>query len=214
MSRQRSNRSVGSGQLPSRMPLRMISSKRLQTLEESSRQKWSHPQDVDQFRATANPLRQTRMLPKERLIDEAMVTRRGLSGGDSQGFGFTKVNAQIQNLDANWQTAKLNHVPQDFGAGIRWVTQTSVEPGAYIQGCVKTCSRWCRSSLWSRRPQGRSDRPQCNRSTSRNRKWMRYRAGNFAGLSMKSRPAAELDSVCSLLKMRRVIREGRSAHTW
>jgi membrane fusion protein, multidrug efflux system len=92
------------------------------------------PQDVDQYRATAKSAQATLEAAKKKVLsDEAQVNEAQAEVGAYQGL-VDSVNAQIHEADANLSTAKLNQSYTEIRtpeAG--WVTQKSVEPGAYVQ---------------------------------------------------------------------------------
>ena len=90
--------------------------------------------DVDQFRATAKTSRATMNAAEKKVVsDEALVSE---ARAQAQAFAgvLESVNAQIHVADANLATAKLN---QSYTSVLApesgWVTQKSVEPGAYVQ---------------------------------------------------------------------------------
>jgi membrane fusion protein, multidrug efflux system len=92
------------------------------------------PQDVDQFRATAKSAQATLDAANKKVLsDEAQVNEARATVDAYQGL-VDSVNAQIHESDANLSTAKLN---QSYTAILApeagWVTQKSVEPGAYVQ---------------------------------------------------------------------------------
>ncbi len=92
------------------------------------------PQDVDQFRATAKSAQATLDAANKKVLsDEAQVNEARAQVDAYQGL-VDSVNAQIHEADANLSTAKLN---QSYTAILApeagWVTQKSVEPGAYVQ---------------------------------------------------------------------------------
>src|SRR5208282_3234526 len=92
------------------------------------------PQDVDQFRAAAKSAQATLDAANKKVLsDKAQVKEAEAQVEAIQGL-FDSVNAQIHEADANLSTAKLN---QSYTAIVApkagWVTQKSVEPGAYVQ---------------------------------------------------------------------------------
>jgi membrane fusion protein, multidrug efflux system len=92
------------------------------------------PQDVDQYRATAKSAQATLEAAKKKVLsDEAQVNEAQAEVGAYQGL-VDSVNAQIHEADANLSTAKLNQSYTEIRAPeAGWVTQKSVEPGAYVQ---------------------------------------------------------------------------------
>jgi membrane fusion protein (multidrug efflux system) len=102
--------------------------------EELFKTKVVSPQDVDQFRATAKSAQATlNAAEKKVLIDEALVSEARAQVDAFAGL-VQSVNAQIHESDANLATAKLNQsYTRILAAESGWVTQKSVEPGAYVQ---------------------------------------------------------------------------------
>jgi membrane fusion protein (multidrug efflux system) len=102
--------------------------------EELFKTKVVSPQDVDQFLATAKSARATlNAAEKKVLIDEALVTEARAQVDAFAGL-VQSVNAQIHESDANLATAKLNQsYTRILAPESGWVTQKSVEPGAYVQ---------------------------------------------------------------------------------
>ena len=92
------------------------------------------PQDVDQFRATAKSAQATlNAAEKKVLSDEALVSEARAQVDTFVGLLQT-VNAQIRESDANLASAKLNQsYTRVLAPESGWVTQKSVEPGAYVQ---------------------------------------------------------------------------------
>jgi len=116
------------------------------------------------------------------------------------------VNAQIMKSDANLKP-KVEPSYTGFWRPVRMGTK-SVEPGAYIQ--LSKPVRACAKQVWVHGNfQGRSDRPQQTRSTSRNRSDAFTGPGNFAGWSIATGRQAESIKSAPPQK-RRVIREGVS----
>ena len=102
--------------------------------EELFKTKVVSPQDVDQFRATAKSAQAT-LTPAEKkvLSDEALVSEARAQVDTYVGLLQT-VNAQIRESDANLASAKLNQsYTRVLAPESGWVTQKSVEPGAYVQ---------------------------------------------------------------------------------
>jgi membrane fusion protein (multidrug efflux system) len=92
------------------------------------------PQDVDQFRATAKSAQATLDAANKKVVsDKAQVNEAEAQVGAVRGL-VDSVTAQIHEADANLSTATLN---QSYTAIVApeagWVTQKSVEPGAYVQ---------------------------------------------------------------------------------
>ena len=90
--------------------------------------------DLDQFRATAKTSRATMNAAEKKVVsDEALVSEARAQAQVFAGV-LESVNAQIHEADANLATAKLN---QSYTSVLApesgWVTQKSVEPGAYVQ---------------------------------------------------------------------------------
>ena len=102
--------------------------------EELFKTKVVSPQDVDQFRATAKSAQATlNAAEKKVLIDEALVCEARAQVDAFAGL-VQSVNAQIHESDANLATAKLNQsYTRILAPESGWVTQKSVEPGAYVQ---------------------------------------------------------------------------------
>src|ERR1700722_22620 len=92
------------------------------------------PQDVDQFRATAKSAQATLIAAEKKVVsDEALVSEAQAQVDTYVGLLQT-VNAQIRESDANLASAKLNQSYTRVSAPESgWVTQKSVEPGAYVQ---------------------------------------------------------------------------------
>jgi membrane fusion protein (multidrug efflux system) len=92
------------------------------------------PQDVDQFRATAKSAQATLTAAEKKVLsDEALVSEARAQVDTYIGLLQT-VNAQIRESDANLTSAKLNQSYTKVSAPQSgWVTQKSVEPGAYVQ---------------------------------------------------------------------------------
>jgi membrane fusion protein (multidrug efflux system) len=106
------------------------------------------PQDVDQFRATAKSARATLDAANKKVVsDEAQVNEARAQVEAFRGL-VDSVNAQIHEADANLSTAKLN---QSYTAILApeagWVTQKSVEPGAYVQA-GQTLFALVRKDVW------------------------------------------------------------------
>ena len=102
--------------------------------EELFKTKVVSPQDVDQFRATAKSAQATlNAAEKKVLIDEALVSEARAQVDAFAGL-VQSVNAQIHESEANLATAKLNQsYTRILAPESGWVTQKSVEPGAYVQ---------------------------------------------------------------------------------
>jgi membrane fusion protein (multidrug efflux system) len=102
--------------------------------EELFQRKVVSPQDVDQFRATAkSALATLNAAEKKVLSDEALVSEARAQVDSFVGLLQT-VNAQIRESDANLASAKLNQsYTRLWAPESGWVTQKSVEPGAYVQ---------------------------------------------------------------------------------
>jgi membrane fusion protein (multidrug efflux system) len=102
--------------------------------EELFKTKVVSPQDVDQFRATAKSAQATlNAAEKKVLIDQALVSEARAQVDAFAGL-VQSVNAQIHEADANLATAKLNQsYTRILAPESGWVTQKSVEPGAYVQ---------------------------------------------------------------------------------
>jgi membrane fusion protein (multidrug efflux system) len=102
--------------------------------EELFKTKVVSAQDVDQFRATAKSAQATlNAAEKKVLSDEALVSEARAQVDTYVGLLQT-VNAQIRESDANLASAKLNQSYTRVSAPESgWVTQKSVEPGAYVQ---------------------------------------------------------------------------------
>jgi membrane fusion protein, multidrug efflux system len=102
--------------------------------EELFKRKVVSPQDVDQFRATAKSAQATlNAAEKKVLSDEALVSEARAQVDSFAGLLQT-VNAQIRESDANLASAKLNQsYTRLWAPESGWVTQKSVEPGAYVQ---------------------------------------------------------------------------------
>jgi membrane fusion protein (multidrug efflux system) len=89
---------------------------------------------VDQFRATAKSAQATLNAAEKKVAsDEALVSEARAQVNAFAGV-LESINAQIRESDANLAAAKLNQsytriLAPDSG----WVTQKSVEPGAYVQ---------------------------------------------------------------------------------
>jgi membrane fusion protein, multidrug efflux system len=92
------------------------------------------PQDVDQFRATAKSARATLTAAEKKVLsDEALVSEAQAEVDTYVGLLQT-VNAQIRESDANLASAKLNQsYTRVWAPESGWVTQKSVESGAYVQ---------------------------------------------------------------------------------
>jgi membrane fusion protein (multidrug efflux system) len=92
------------------------------------------PQDVDQFRATAKSARATLTAAEKKVLsDEALVSEAQAEVATYVGLLQT-VNAQIRESDANLASAKLNQsYTKVWAPESGWVTQKSVESGAYVQ---------------------------------------------------------------------------------
>lgn len=92
------------------------------------------PQDVDQFRATAKSAQATLTAAEKKVLsDEALVSEARAQVDTYVGLLQT-VNAQIRESDANLASAKLNQsYTRVLAPESGWVTQKSVEPGAYVQ---------------------------------------------------------------------------------
>ena len=92
------------------------------------------PQDVDQFRATAKSARATLTAAEKKVLsDEALVSEAQAEVATYVGLLQT-VNAQIRESDANLASAKLNQsYTRVWAPESGWVTQKSVESGAYVQ---------------------------------------------------------------------------------
>ncbi len=92
------------------------------------------PQDVDQFRATAKSAEATLDAANKKVVsDKAQVNEAKAQVEAFRGL-VDSVNAQIHEADANLSTAKLNQSYTAIEAPESgWVTQKSVEPGAYVQ---------------------------------------------------------------------------------
>jgi len=106
------------------------------------------PQDVDQYRATAKSAQATLDAANKKVLsDEAQVNEARATVDAYQGL-VDSVNAQIHESDANLSTAKLN---QSYTAILApeagWVTQKSVEPGAYVQA-GQTLFALVRKDVW------------------------------------------------------------------
>ena len=102
--------------------------------EELFKTKVVSPQDVDQFRATAKSARATLTAAEKKVLsDEALVSEAQAEVATYVGLLQT-VNAQIRESDANLASAKLNQsYTKVWAPESGWVTQKSVEPGAYVQ---------------------------------------------------------------------------------
>ena len=102
--------------------------------EELFKTKVVSPQDVDQFRATAKSARATLTAAEKKVLsDEALVSEAQAEVDTYVGLLQT-VNAQIRESDANLTSAKLNQSYTKVSAPESgWVTQKSVESGAYVQ---------------------------------------------------------------------------------
>ena len=102
--------------------------------EELFKTKVVSPQDVDQFRATAKSARATLTAAEKKVLsDEALVSEARAQVDTYIGLLQT-VNAQIRESDANLASAKLNQsYTRVWAPESGWVTQKSVEPGAYVQ---------------------------------------------------------------------------------
>jgi membrane fusion protein, multidrug efflux system len=90
--------------------------------------------DLDQYRAAAKSAAATlNAAQKKVLSDEALVSEARAQVDAFAGL-VDSVNAQIHESDANLATAKLNQSYTRISAPESgWVTQKSVEPGAYVQ---------------------------------------------------------------------------------
>jgi len=106
----------------------------LQRYEDLFKTKVVAPQDLDQFRATAKSAQATLDAANKKVLsDEAQVNEARAQVDAYQGL-VDSVNAQIHEADANLLTAKLNQSYTGILAPeAGWVTQKSVEPGAYVQ---------------------------------------------------------------------------------
>jgi membrane fusion protein (multidrug efflux system) len=102
--------------------------------EELFKTKVVSPQDVDQFRATAKSARATLTAAEKKVLsDEALVSEAQAEVATYVGLLQT-VNAQIRESDANLASAKLNQsYTKVWAPESGWVTQKSVESGAYVQ---------------------------------------------------------------------------------
>jgi membrane fusion protein, multidrug efflux system len=102
--------------------------------EELFQRKVVSPQDVDQFRATAKSAEATlNAAEKKVLSDEALVSEARAQVDSFAGLLET-VNSQIRESDANLASAELNQsYTRLLAPESGWVTQKSVEPGAYVQ---------------------------------------------------------------------------------
>jgi membrane fusion protein, multidrug efflux system len=92
------------------------------------------PQDVDQFRANAKSAQATlNAAEKKVLSDEALVSEARAQADSFAGLLET-ANAQIRESEANLASAKLNQsYTRVWAPESGWVTQKSVETGAYVQ---------------------------------------------------------------------------------
>jgi membrane fusion protein (multidrug efflux system) len=92
------------------------------------------PQDVDQFRAAAKSAQATLDAANKKVLSDAAQVKEAQAQVEAIRGLVDSVNAQIHEADANLSTAKLN---QSYTAIVAseagWVTQKSVEPGAYVQ---------------------------------------------------------------------------------
>jgi membrane fusion protein (multidrug efflux system) len=90
--------------------------------------------DLDQFRAIAKSSAATlNAAEKKVLSDEALVSEARARADAFAGL-LESVNAQIRESEANLAAAKLNQSYTGISAPESgWVTQKSVEPGAYVQ---------------------------------------------------------------------------------
>jgi membrane fusion protein (multidrug efflux system) len=102
--------------------------------EELFQRKVVSPQDVDQFRATAKSAEATlNAAEKKVLSDEALVSEARAQVDSFAGLLET-VNSQIRESNANLASAELNQsYTRLLAPESGWVTQKSVEPGAYVQ---------------------------------------------------------------------------------
>ena len=102
--------------------------------EELFQRKVVSPQDVDQFRATAKSAQATlNAAEKKVLSDEALVSEARAQVDSFAGLLET-VNSQIRESEANLASAELNQsYTRLLAPESGWVTQKSVEPGAYVQ---------------------------------------------------------------------------------
>jgi membrane fusion protein (multidrug efflux system) len=92
------------------------------------------PQDVDQFRATAKSAQATLTAAEKKVLsDEALVSEAQAQVDTYVGLLQT-VNAQIRESEANLASTKLNQsYTRVLAPESGWVTQKSVESGAYVQ---------------------------------------------------------------------------------
>ena len=106
----------------------------LKRYEDLFKTKVASASDLDQYRAAAKSAAATlNAAQKKVLSDEALVTE-AQAQADAFAAVVESVNAQIHEADANLATAKLNQSYTKISApDSGWVTEKSVEPGAYVQ---------------------------------------------------------------------------------
>ena len=106
----------------------------LKRYEDLFKTKVASASDLDQYRAAAKSAAATlNAAQKKVLSDEALVTE-AQAQADAFAALVESVNAQIHEADANLATAKLNQSYTKISAPEPgWVTEKSVEPGAYVQ---------------------------------------------------------------------------------
>jgi membrane fusion protein, multidrug efflux system len=92
------------------------------------------PQDVDQFRATAQSAQATLNAAEKKVLSDEALVSEARAQVDAYAGLVQSMNAQIHESDANLATAKLNQsYTRILTPESGWVTQKSVEPGAYVQ---------------------------------------------------------------------------------
>jgi membrane fusion protein (multidrug efflux system) len=92
------------------------------------------PQDVDQFRATAKSARATLTAAEKKVLSDQALVSEAQAQVDTYLGLLQTANAQVRESDANLTSAKLNQSYTRVSAPESgWVTQKSVEAGAYVQ---------------------------------------------------------------------------------
>jgi membrane fusion protein (multidrug efflux system) len=90
--------------------------------------------DLDQFRAAAKSAAATLNAAQKKVLSDEALVSEAQAQVDAFAAVVESVNAQIHESDANLATAKLNQsYTKISAAGSGWVTQKSVEAGAYVQ---------------------------------------------------------------------------------
>jgi membrane fusion protein (multidrug efflux system) len=102
--------------------------------EDLFRTKVVSPSDVDQYRATAKSAQATLNAAEKKVLSDEALVSEARAQVDAYAGLVQSVNAQIHESDASLATAKLNQsYTRILAPESGWVTQKSVEPGAYVQ---------------------------------------------------------------------------------